>query len=555
MKKIISLFLFGFIILILNVCEVKAEVVPFPKPNVNVSPSFNAVDGNNALKLVESPETQGAILEKIEGGAEYGMSQKGYVPNPLLEGTMAVYSVYQALSALYGDSPDYQAFIAPYKEQDDWIGGKILPVNTILGTFTYGEIRLDAAIDSATGEILAAYLSFQDGFEQTVDNLLSKLNNNFYCPVAPPAECEEYGLTQLAPVPAYSVNLRSDGCWGYVTSIYPTKAQLETSFSEENFVCFLKNKTDSDITRQLVVVIKTDSYYYEKYVNGFTYSFSITDGKYNEKLSEIVQGITYGDSAVRLKLVAQAGGYSFYACDDVLHFLKSEDLCNIYNFPYCSYSMSLNDFVAYYVDNAGEMSVGGVSFTPVQPSSQAFPQPGNVYNPADLQEYNENQREKIEECPVINPESQPYPGSEPAPGVKPEKRTLPQIVPDPATGGITVVPLPTPEPSPSPDGEPVIDPDTGGEVDKGSLSPYMFDLSKKFPFCVPFDLIECIKIMKQKPVAPSFEWTMEIKMIDFKYTFRIDLKSFEPAAKVCRVMFTLLFIVSLIMATRNMIRG
>lgn len=555
MKKIIMFFLFSCFFCF-NVLDVHAEIVPFPKPNVNVSPNFNAIDGNNALKLVESSEIQGAILEKIEGGAEYGMSQKGYIPNPILEGTAVVYNVYQALSALYGEDPEYQVFIQPYKDMDNggifgeaW--GQIFPVNTIYGTFVYGEIRLDVAIDSATGDILACYLSFQDGFEQTVDNLLSKLNNNFYCPVAPPAECEEYGLTQLAPVPDYSMEFYGDGNPSYIYYSRPTSDDLN-SFSENHFVCYLKDTTDSLVTRRLLLVTSGEAYPYTNI--GSVHGWTQWGGSYalEPMLLDINNYNIY--SLMGFKLVAQSGQYNFYlAGDSFSHNLSERALKYYYNFSYCSYSMSVDDFVAYYVDNAGEMSVGGIAFTPVQPSSQAFPQPGNVYNPADLQDYNENQRKKIEECPVINPESEPYPGSEPAPGVEPEKRTLPQIMPDPATGAITVLPSPVPDPDSG--GEPVIDPETGEKNDNGDLAPYMFDLSKKFPFCVPFDLINCVKILKQKPSAPSFEWTLKVDMINFEYTFHIDLACFEPAAKVCRIMFTLLFIVSLVVITRNMIRG
>lgn len=549
MKKIISLFLFGFCFFLFNVCEVRAEIVPFPqpKPNINVSPGFNAVDGNNALKIVESPATQEAILQKIEGGAEYGMSQKGYVPNPVLEGVSIVYSAYQALSALYGDDPDYQCFIQPYKDMDNggifgeaW--GQLFPLNTIYGTFVYGEIRLDALIDEKTGEVKAAVLSYQNGFEETVDNFLKKVSNNFYCPVKPDFDCDAYGLSKPAPVFGYSYNVAKGGEHFFIVQTFGD--DVLAALPEDAYCCYVKHMQRDETLRDLVVVTSTplDAGSFKSYTFAQSKNIPII---YSESMlgEESFRGIGY------------KGGYYFYIAPHALRMwanLASFD----YYYPYISFHMELNDFMSYYVDNAGELSVGGVLLTPVQPSSQGFPQTGNIYNPSDLQDYNNDQKKKIEECPIISPDTAPYPGSAPAPGVEPERWILPQIIPDPATGGITVSPIaPVPDSGLFPSDDPVIDPETGQEIDNGALAPYMFDLSKKFPFCVPFDLIKCVKILKQKPAAPSFDWTLRVDMINFEYTFHIDLACFEPAAKVCRIMFTLLFIVSLIVVTRNMIRG
>lgn len=83
-------------------------------------------------------------------------------------------------------------------------------------------------------------------------------------------------------------------------------------------------------------------------------------------------------------------------------------------------------------------------------------------------------------------------------------------------------------------------------------------LEKMFPFCLPFDLIDFIKVLDAPAEAPKFT-------IPFKYPTRsgmatydivIDLSSFNSVAELLRDMECLAFIVGLIMITRSrMIRG
>lgn len=81
------------------------------------------------------------------------------------------------------------------------------------------------------------------------------------------------------------------------------------------------------------------------------------------------------------------------------------------------------------------------------------------------------------------------------------------------------------------------------------------DLSKLFPFCIPFDLIRAIQVFNHEPETPRVEWTLNIEPLDYSYTFVIDLESFNTVAAVCRTMFLIMFLVGLIMATRSLIKG
>lgn len=123
------------------------------------------------------------------------------------------------------------------------------------------------------------------------------------------------------------------------------------------------------------------------------------------------------------------------------------------------------------------------------------------------------------------------------------------------TGSENPDPTPTPNPNPDPS-----NPDSSGgsdntgdsDIDKGS---FVRDLRLVFPFCIPFDLIDCIRLFNAEPVTPKVELPIHFPIVNVDYTFTIDLKDFDGVAKICRSMFMILFIIGLVLATRPLIRG
>lgn len=81
------------------------------------------------------------------------------------------------------------------------------------------------------------------------------------------------------------------------------------------------------------------------------------------------------------------------------------------------------------------------------------------------------------------------------------------------------------------------------------------DLKSIFPFCIPFDLIACIKGLAAEGEPPK--WVMRIPMpLDYTWTITVDMADFEGVVEVLRVGEDVLFIIGLIMITRSlMIRG
>lgn len=131
------------------------------------------------------------------------------------------------------------------------------------------------------------------------------------------------------------------------------------------------------------------------------------------------------------------------------------------------------------------------------------------------------------------------------PALEPIKGILGDWVPNPE-------PKPDPDPDVKPNPEPNPDADPDIKEDDFKNNPLIV---KKFPFCIPFDLIDTIRTLKAEPEAPVFNLRFYVPSISFDHTVVLDLSVFESVAKISRCMFDLLFILGLVLITRNVIRG
>lgn len=81
-------------------------------------------------------------------------------------------------------------------------------------------------------------------------------------------------------------------------------------------------------------------------------------------------------------------------------------------------------------------------------------------------------------------------------------------------------------------------------------------LDDKFPFCIPFDLIDLVSALDADPEAPKF--TIPIiknEKYGWDYSIDVDWSDFDVVAKVCRSVEVFCFIGFLILKTRSLIRG
>lgn len=76
-----------------------------------------------------------------------------------------------------------------------------------------------------------------------------------------------------------------------------------------------------------------------------------------------------------------------------------------------------------------------------------------------------------------------------------------------------------------------------------------------FPFCIPFDLYEIIRLLNVAPQAPRFTWRMGFGSQFQSYDVDIDLSPYETVARVFRIMAIIGFVLFLTIKTRDLIRG
>lgn len=89
-----------------------------------------------------------------------------------------------------------------------------------------------------------------------------------------------------------------------------------------------------------------------------------------------------------------------------------------------------------------------------------------------------------------------------------------------------------------------------------SLADYKTEgLAGLFPFCIPFDLINCIRLLVATGEAPCWVFPFKVPMLGLEETITIDLAKWDSVAAICRSVETLLFIGLLISRTREFVRG
>lgn len=133
-----------------------------------------------------------------------------------------------------------------------------------------------------------------------------------------------------------------------------------------------------------------------------------------------------------------------------------------------------------------------------------------------------------------NPNPSPDPGGGEAPDPNPDTGKDPDKNPDPD---------PNPKPDPNPD--------TGKDTDNNSFTA---DLKELFPFCIPFDIVDCFRLFNAEPETPRVKFPIHFGIVDKDYTFDIYLKDFNDVAGVCRTSFLILFMVGLGFATSRVIK-
>lgn len=118
---------------------------------------------------------------------------------------------------------------------------------------------------------------------------------------------------------------------------------------------------------------------------------------------------------------------------------------------------------------------------------------------------------------------------------------------------LPVDPTPDPDKPTEPDPDPEL-PEIPAVLPQG-VSDKLKDLSGKFPFCIPFDLVDCFKSFgsNEAAEAPKWDFTFKIPGTNKDYEFSVDLSMFDKYIPIFRSGVLILFLIGLIIGTRKLI--
>lgn len=100
----------------------------------------------------------------------------------------------------------------------------------------------------------------------------------------------------------------------------------------------------------------------------------------------------------------------------------------------------------------------------------------------------------------------------------------------------------------------LINPNTGELVDPDTSNPSSLinkfgDITKLFPFCIPFDLVRLIKGMSAEKKPPVFHFEHEFKTIDYTFVVDVDLSDYDKYIKLFRYGMQIFYILALMFLT------
>lgn len=150
--------------------------------------------------------------------------------------------------------------------------------------------------------------------------------------------------------------------------------------------------------------------------------------------------------------------------------------------------------------------------------------------------------------PTIDPDPDPKPDPKPGGKDDKEKDTETDIVP--------------PIPHPDPDIDPVPSPDNteDNSEDDDDIDPDPVpaitskygDITKLFPFCIPFDLVKLIKGLSAKKAPPVFHFEYKFKAIHYNFVVNVDLSDYEKYIKIFRYGMQIFYIIALMFMTARL---
>lgn len=150
--------------------------------------------------------------------------------------------------------------------------------------------------------------------------------------------------------------------------------------------------------------------------------------------------------------------------------------------------------------------------------------------------------------PTIDPDPDPDPDPKPDGKDDKEKDTETDIVPPIPHPDTDIDPVPPPDNTEdNTEDDDDIDPDPVPAI----TSKYG-DITKLFPFCIPFDLVKLIKGLSAKKAPPVFHFEYKFKAIHYNFVVDVDLSDYEKYIKIFRYGMQIFYVIALMFMTVRM---
>lgn len=150
--------------------------------------------------------------------------------------------------------------------------------------------------------------------------------------------------------------------------------------------------------------------------------------------------------------------------------------------------------------------------------------------------------------PTIDPDPDPDPDPKPDGKDDKEKDTETDIVPPIPHPDTDIDPVPPPDNTEdNTEEDDDIDPDPVPAI----TSKYG-DITKLFPFCIPFDLVKLIKGLSAKKAPPVFHFEYKFKAIHYNFVVDVDLSDYEKYVKIFRYGMQIFYIIALMFMTARL---
>lgn len=245
--------------------------------------------------------------------------------------------------------------------------------------------------------------------------------------------------------------------------------------------------------------------------------------------------LKYYDPSSYIGWYFTSGGYLF---------LRKPDLTNEWSYD-CIFLDTFRQYTSLHYNNVTILATNGVQIDP----STGEPVPNLPRFPV--------------EHITFDPESVPVPWDEVAPIEDPDtikipvphKETDPDPEevpdPDPIDPDPPIDPVPDPDPTdpvpPPEDDEDIVTPEEIGTLPDTAAA--AGDITKLFPFCIPFDLVALIKGMKAQEKAPVWHFKYYFKDINYTFEFTVDMTDYEKYIKIFRAGIVIFWIIALMFLT------